>query len=220
MPVTLTKPKQTEPVSGDGGDGFDDLNRFGGDGNDNAPGRERTPPPEGYRLAMRLTLVWVTVLFVTLVVMYVYLDAQKAALVTPRLFWFSTGVMLCCSASLEVARRALRLRQEALFQRWLWLTMGLGLVFLLAQYLGLRQLAAAGFFANVNKRAWLAFLITGSHAAHLLGGLLALVYLLVKNKFGDWTALRRRVTMDTTVLYWHFIDGLWLFLFWLLFFWN
>lgn len=218
--ATLTTPKPTEPQSGkDGGDIGAGL-RFGGGDHDGLPGRERTPPPEGYRLAMHLTLVWVSVLFITLIVVFTYVDAQHAPLTTPRIFWFSTGVVLACSATLELARQRLRKRHEQTFQRWLWLTLALGLVFLLSQYLGLRQLAAAGFFAKVNKRAWLAYFIVGSHAAHLLGGVAGLVILVIKNKFGDWTALRRRATMDAATLYWHFIDVLWLFLFGMLFLWK
>jgi cytochrome c oxidase subunit III len=220
VPGTLTKTRDTDLLGGNDGGGIDETLPYGGGDNDGAPRSERTPPPEGYYLAIRLTLVGVTALFTTLVVVYVWLAAQRERLNTPRLFWFSTGVVLACSLTLELSRRALRRRHEAGYSRWLWLTMALGLVFLGAQYLGLRQLTAEGFFATSNKRAWLAFLIIGSHGAHLVGGLAALIYLVVKNQYGDWTALRRRVTMDSTVLYWHFIDLLWLLLFGMVFLWK
>jgi cytochrome c oxidase subunit III len=220
LAVTLTKSKDEEISSGNNGGGLTGGPRYGGDGNDGKPDRERMPPPEGYRIAMWATLTWVTMLFLTLIVIYVWLGAQQSPFVTPGLFWVSTAVVFSCSVTLEIARRALRQRRETVFNRWLRLTMLLGLVFLGVQYLGLRQLSEAGFFATVNKRAWLTFLITGSHGAHLFGGLLALVYLIVKNNYGDWTALRRRATMDTTTIYWHFIGGLWLCLFALLFLWN
>ncbi len=220
MAITLTKPQDAEISSGNAGGGAGELPQFGGGSGDGKPERERQPPPEGYRIAMWLTLTWVTVLFITLVVVYLWLNAQHSPLMTPRLFWISTGVVLSCSVTLEMARRALRQRRETDFNRWLGLTMALGLLFLGSQYFGLRQLSSAGFFATVNKRAWLAFLITGAHGAHLFGGVLALVYLVVKNSFGNWTVLRRRATMDTTTIYWHFIGGLWLCLFGLLFLWN
>ena len=54
----------------------------------------------------------------------------------------------------------------------------------------------------------------------LIGGLLALSYIIVKSQYGNWTALRRRITMDGVALYWHFIDGVWIFLFALLFLWK
>lgn len=220
MAVAFTKTKENELLGGGAGGGLGDLLPYGGGGNDGEPKPERMPPPEGYRLAIRLTLVGVTSLFATLVVVYVLLDAQRDNMPTPKLFWFSTGIVLGCSLTLELARGALRRRDEAGYSRWLWLTVALGLIFLGAQYLGLHQLTTEGFFATINKRAWLAFLIIGTHAAHLLGGLAALGYLVIKNQYGDWTALRRRVTMDSTVLYWHFIDLLWLFLFLMVFLWK
>ena len=82
------------------------------------------------------------------------------------------------------------------------------------------NLSRRDFFAAKNLRAWLAFFITGTHAAHLIGGLLALIYLIVKSRYGNWTALRRRLSLDSTILYWHFIDVLWVFLFVMMFMWN
>ena len=219
MPTTLAKPKSAEPQSGGDGGGFDDLKFYGG-GGDGAPEPERTPPPEGYRLTIRLTLVSVSVLFLTLTIVYLLLDAQAQPIHVPRVLWFSTALVTACSLAVERTRRALWRRHEAAFKRWLWATMALGLVFLSAQYVALQHLTAAGFFATVNKRAWLAFLLTLLHGAHLIGGLLALSYVIVKSQFGDWTALRRRITMDGVALYWHFIDGVWIYLFVLLFLWK
>lgn len=219
MPTTLTKPKNAEPQTGRDGGGLDDLNFYGGDG-DGAPEPERTPPPEGYLLTIRLILISVSVLFLTLTVVYLVLNAQAQPIYQPRVLWFSTFVVVACSLAVERARRALWRRNEAGFKRWLWATMALGLIFLSVQYVGLQHLTAAGFFATVNKRAWLAFLITILHGAHLVGGLLVLNYVIVKSQYGDWTALRRRITMDAAALYWHFIDGVWIFLFVLLFLWK
>lgn len=224
MPTTSstlvkTENAQLSPGNG-GGDDFIPREGGGGGGGEGRPEPERTPPPEGYRIAIRLTLVGVSALFATLVVVYVILEAQRDRLTTPRLFWFSTGVVLACSLTLELARRALRRRAETAYNWLLWLTMLLAAVFIGAQALGLRQLTAEGLFATVSKRAWLAFFIVGTHAAHVLGGMVALTYLVLKNQYGDWTALRRRVTMDATALYWHFIDVLWLFLFLMVFLWN
>jgi cytochrome c oxidase subunit III len=225
--ATATKQSVSpEPPLGMGGDGdIDDvLKKLGGGGNEGPNHglveRERTPPPQGYRLAMGFTLVGVTALFLTLVIVYLWLNAKSQELATPKLFWVSTLVVTLCSVTLEIARRQLRRRRESAFQLWLYVTLGLGLFFLAIQYVALRQLAAAGFFAGKNLRAWLAFFITGTHAAHLVGGLLALIYLITKNRYGDWTALRRRLSLDGTILYWHFIDALWLFLFSMMFLWK
>ena len=223
MATTVTKkPALDEPFIGNGGgDDIEDvLKVLGGDGNEGPLEPERMPPPQGYRLAMLAILTGVTALFVTLVVVYVWLGAKNNELTTPKLFWISTVVVTLCSLTLEIARRQLRQRREQAFQFWLYATLGLGLLFLATQYVALRQLAVAGFFAGKNLRAWLAFFITGTHAAHLIGGLLALIYLITKSRYGDWTALRRRLSLDGTILYWHFIDVLWLFLFSMMFLWK
>ncbi len=223
MPTTLTTPKEKEPQSGyGGGGGLDDLKFYGG-GGDDAPGPERMPPPEGYRLTIRLVLVSVSILFLTLTIVYLIINAQAQAIQMPRVLWFSTAVVIACSLAVEWSRRSLLRRNEAGFKRWLWVTMALGLIFLSSQYVALQHLKASGFYATVNtlnKRAWLAFLITLLHGAHLIGGLLALSYIIVKSQYGDWTALRRRITLDGVALYWHFIDGVWIFLFALLFLWK
>jgi cytochrome c oxidase subunit III len=203
-----------------GGDDLDALKKLGGGDNDGPREPERQPPPEGYQLAIWLTLAGVAALFATLVVVYVWLNAQNSELVTPPLFWFSTVVVTVCSLTLEISRRQLRQRREAAFQRWLWLTMFLGLLFLAAQSIALKQLVTIGFFAGRNLRAWLAFFITGTHAAHLIGGLAALLYLIVKSRYGDWTVLRRRLSLDSTIIYWHFIDVLWILLFVMIFLWK
>ncbi|NOT62123.1 MAG: heme-copper oxidase subunit III [Acidobacteria bacterium] len=219
MATTAKKPGLT---IGNGGshDIEDVLKTLGGGGNEGPLEPERMPPPQGYRLAMSLILTGVTMLFVTLVIVYWWLGAKKQELATPKLFWISTVVVTLCSLTLEIARRQLRRRQEQAFQLWLYVTLAFGSLFLAVQYVALRQLAAAGFFAGKNLRAWLAFFITGTHAAHLIGGLLALIYLITKSRYGDWTALRRRLSLDGTILYWHFIDVLWLFLFSMMFLWK
>jgi cytochrome c oxidase subunit 3 len=223
VPTTLTTPKEKEPQSGHGGGGnLDDLKFYGG-GGDDAPGPERMPPPEGYRLTIRLILVSVSILFLALTIVYLIINAQAQPIQMPRVLWFSTAVVMACSLAVERARRALWRRNEVGFKRWLWTTMALGLVFLSSQYVALQLLKTSGFYAAINtlnKRAWLAFLITMLHGAHLLGGLVAQSYVIVKSQYGDWTALRRRITMDGAALYWHFIDGVWIFLFALVFLWK
>jgi len=51
--------------------------------------------------------------------------------------------------------------------------------------------------------------LTGVHGAHLLGGLFGLGYLLVRP--------RRAPALNLWATYWHFLGGLWLYLFVMLF---
>jgi len=87
--------------------------------------------------------------------------------------------------------------------------LGMGIVFALVQYL---EWQAKPFQIGTSSYASLYFVTTGFHMAHVLAGLVVLAALLL------WTALdyfspRRRLTVSAGVLYWHFVDVVWLFVF-------
>ncbi len=218
MPTTLTTKKTDAPPAGGG---FDDFGG-GGDGDGRGGGGwgdELTPPPEGYSLAIRLAIVSVTSLFLALSSAYVFNGAMRQPIAAPRVLWASTSFILASSLTAEIARRALRRRLENRFRLWISITMLLGLCFLSAQLALWKRLVASGFYINRNHHSGYAYIFTGLHGAHLIGGLIALGYVLLRER-SKWTAVRRRVSVDATVLYWHFLDGLWLYLLALIFFWR
>ncbi|HEX5080979.1 MAG TPA: cytochrome c oxidase subunit 3 [Blastocatellia bacterium] len=218
MPTTLTPNKTDAPPPGGGG--FDDFGG-GGDGGRGGGGwsNERTPPPEGYSLAIRLSLISITVLFLALSSAYVFNNAMRQPIPAPHVLWVSTSLILLSSLTAEMARRALRRRMENRFKFWISATMLFGLCFLGAQLILWRKLVASGFYVNRNFRSGYAYIFTGLHGAHLIGGLVALGYVMLRER-GKWTAVRRRVSVDATVLYWHFLDGLWIYLLALIFYWR
>ncbi|MGH9767083.1 MAG: cytochrome c oxidase subunit 3 [Blastocatellia bacterium] len=222
MATTLT-PKKTDTPSTGGG--LDDLGggRYGGDGGGAGRGGsgwsdELTPPPEGYRLAIRLAIISITVLFLALSSAYIFNRARLQPIATPPVLWLSTGLILVSSVTMELARRALRRRLENKFRFWILATTLLGLCFLSAQIVLWKHLVASGFYINKNLHSGYAYIFTGLHGAHLIGGLIALAYVTLRDR-SRWTAVRRRVSVDATAFYWHFLDGLWIYLLALIFFW-
>ncbi len=218
MPATLTTTKRDEPAFGDGGKGFDDLPGYGG-GDNRPPEPERQPPPEGYRIGVWLVLASVTMLFAALASAYIVNRAQRMPIVMPKVLWLSTAVILISSLTFEIARRALKRRAENKFKLWIGVTTALGLGFLALQLMAWSELNAAGFYINKNLRSGYSYLFTGLHGVHLIGGLVALAFVTLR-KPEKWTVVRRRVAVDVTALYWHFLDGLWIVLFVMLFFWK
>lgn len=194
-----------------------------GDGGDDGGGRqepEQTPPVEGYRIGIGLALISITAMFMALSVAYFYNRAHAGRLEFPTIFLLSTALILMSSATIERARALTRKRREEGAVRWLGVTLIIGLAFLSAQIGAWRQLVASGFYVNTNHHSSYAYIFTALHAAHLGGGLLALVYLIRRASRGLGTSLRRRVSLDVTALYWHFLAALWLYLLALLFLWN
>lgn len=137
----------------------------------------------------------------------------------PSLLYVNTGVLLASSAVLEVARRALRAGHRTQFNV-LW-TVGtvLGLAFLGGQYAVWRDLARHGVYVATSPSSGFFYLLTAAHAVHLLGGAGALVWV-------DVQALRlrlgpaKRTAVDISALFWHFLDGVWLYLLVLLEVWT
>jgi cytochrome c oxidase subunit 3 len=91
----------------------------------------------------------------------------------------------------------------------------LGLGFVAGQWLAWRELAARGFFLATGPSSSFIYVLTGAHAIHLLGGILALLVA------GSTVVLRRplesrRIVVDVTAWYWHFMALLWIYIFVLL----
>jgi cytochrome c oxidase subunit III len=139
------------------------------------------------------------------------------AIQIPSAMWITTVVILFSSLSFEIARRALRLNQFEKFKSWISITTVLGFVFLVGQIIAWRQLAGQGIYLQSNPHSSFFYVLTGLHALHLLGGILVLSYVML-SALRMRIGVHKRTTVEMTSLYWHFMDGLWIYLFVLLFF--
>ena len=143
----------------------------------------------------------------------------------PALLWLNTVILLASSVTLELARRSLAAQYAAESRwmvsaragrsPWLGLTLVLGSGFLLGQWLAWRSLEAQGVYIATNPSSSFFYLLTGTHAAHLLGGVLALGYA-AATALGRAPLARRVIVVDVTSWYWHFMALLWVYIFALL----
>jgi cytochrome c oxidase subunit 3 len=197
--------------NGHGKDGDDGFGRFS---------------PSKYKIGMWVALAGVTMMFTALTSAYIVRANSSndwKPLDVPRLLWLSTGLILASSLTFEIAKRALNRGKSALYNRWLMLTVLLGLGFLASQLFAWRQLVAQGIYMASNPHSSFFFVLTGAHALHLLGGILGLDYLLLRSRragLEDHGEEKRRAMANSVALYWHFMDGLWIYLFLLLFLWR
>lgn len=187
--------------------------------------REDAIEPSKYRIAVWLGLASITMLFIALTSAYILRQSKSLAtenpdwkpLQVPSALWVTTAVILLSSVSFEIARRALKASQFERFKTWISITTGLGVLFLVGQVLAWRQLTGQGIYLKSNPHSSFLYVLTGLHALHLLGGMLVLIYVLV-SALRLRISARKRTTIEVTALYWHFMDGLWIYLFVLLFF--
>ena len=218
---TVSKDRANDPVITDGG-GLDVFwgDGFGGDddgGKNSEP--EKTPPPEGYRIGIWLTIVSICMLFLTLSSAYLFTRAGRQSLIMPGVLWLSTALIMASSITIEIAKRSLRRRLESRFKFWINLTFVLGTSFLVSQLAAWRELVATGFYINSNIRSGYAYIFTALHGVHLIGGLAALVFVTFR-PVETWTVVRRRASVEVAALYWHFLDLLWIYLLALIFLWG
>jgi len=82
--------------------------------------------------------------------------------------------------TLELARGAFERKNSVRYARWLEVTVAIGLAFLASQVFALRELAGQGIYLGHNPHSSLFYVLTGAHGIHLLGGMAALSYLLIK----------------------------------------
>ena len=191
--------------------GGTDLPAGSGDGD--RPGGSRRVPLRAYFTLVQLLLAAIIMFFMALTSSYIVrkglgTDWQQTPL--PPILWFNTVILLGSSLTIHLARR----RERAAFRPWWTLTILLGLTFLGGQLLAWKQLTAAGMFLDTNPSSSFFYLLTAAHGLHLAGGIIVLFYV----AFRDWrrSKISQAAAADLAAIYWHFMDGLWLFLFALL----
>jgi len=146
------------------------------------------------------------------------------------LLLINTGILLISSLTMELARRQMARRlalapvrgipgvsigEEQGFP-WLGITVILGLAFLAGQWMAWRELADRGFYVATSASSSFVYLLTGVHAVHLIGGVVALLYAAAGGALFGKPLEARGIAVDATAWYWHFLTFLWIYVFVLL----
>ena len=213
---------------------------FGG-GDDGRPGRALPDYPTRLRrarLGLLVALTPVLMLFVSFTSAYVMRqglptqDPRTNQLVhdwipvkLPALLWVNTLVLLLSSVGMELARRQMKFAAATVTTTpvapvpastegkapWLTMTIALGLLFLSGQWMAWKQLAASGFYVATTPSSSFVYLLTGAHAVHLMGGVVALLvaglFVLLR-----WPVTTRSIVVDVAGWYWHFMAVLWVYI--------
>jgi cytochrome c oxidase subunit III len=217
--TVTTTDRETKPKGfGAGGPNNGSRKNGGGDGGDK--NRNYRPTPDKYRLGIWLGIASIVMMFMAITSALVIRQGDDWSPISiPSALWLSTSVLFASSLTIEWARRSLKRGMNDLFKRWLSATMLLGVLFVAGQLLAWRQLVLSGIFLSTNPHSSFFYLMTGLHGLHLLGGIIALSWIV----FGAWRnrfSKEQTMAVDATAIYWHFMDILWIYLFLLLFVWR
>ncbi len=133
----------------------------------------------------------------------------------PGMLWLNTGLLLASSVAVEMARARMKEGRDQALKLWLQISTVLGAGFVIGQVLAWRELVRRGVFLPTSPHSSFFYMLTGVHGLHVVGGILALLYALYRvSRAPLGPSPERAVKLSAT--YWHFVDGLWLYLFVLL----
>lgn len=166
-------------------------------------------------------LMWVAIgsicmMFAGLTSAYVVKKSQDNVISVnlPNIFLWSTLVILLSSFTLQIAVKSIKAQQIKEYKKYLLLTASLGIVFTIMQYFGFKALDQSGvqfIGRNSNPGASFLLIIIGLHSIHVLGGVMALIVMSIKNVFNRNMKVNV-VGAEIIAAYWHFVDVLWIYL--------
>jgi cytochrome c oxidase subunit III len=134
-------------------------------------------------------------------------------IVMPQIFWFSTATIIAGSLTIQMAKRSFEQREMSQYRILIALTVVLGIVFVVLQWLGFKGLWEQHIrFKGSASAGQFLYVIFGLHALHVIGGIIALLVMFLKAYLGK-TRLYSSVPVEVMSTYWHFVDILWIYLF-------
>lgn len=132
----------------------------------------------------------------------------------PALLWANSAILVLSSGLLQAAWNAAKREDLARLKMWLSAGALMSVVFVAAQVLAWLQLTASGYIISGNPANGFFYLLTGVHALHLLGGLVALA----RTARRVWHSEEQKpgviaLGMELCAVYWHFLLVVWIIVF-------
>lgn len=178
---------------------------------------------EPFAFLLTVGIVGMALLFLGMSFIYVIRKSGSdwATFRLPGIFWFSTAAIVASSFTLSQANAAFR-KEKFVAYKWLTgITLSLGVLFIISQFIGWRQLFVAGVALNKSASGAFLYVLSGLHILHIVGGIIVLAMAFTN-------ALKHSTYVDSFVysvnpptqlklklvtIYWHFVDVLWIYLF-------
>ncbi len=135
----------------------------------------------------------------------------------PNLFYISTAIILASSLTLHLSYTFFKNAKEQLYKLLLIVSFIFGIGFVISQYYAWMELYAMGIDLKRNPSGAFVYVISGAHAAHVLGGIATFIVALIHAFALPFRVTdKRKNRFQLVLIYWHFVDFLWIYL--LLFF--
>jgi cytochrome c oxidase subunit 3 len=207
---------------GGGSNGGDNNNR----NNDSFEEAEKYQSNK-FRIAMWFLLLVVMMTFGGLISAYVVISTNGVMewkpFDLPLQVWISTNLILASSITYTISQKALNLDNQQKAKNWLLATTVFGGMFIGSQIMAWLELVRRGIYVQSNPYAGFFYILTSVHALHVVVGISALGYILLRTwepTSDDDELTKRKQVSNTVGWFWHFMDAVWIVLVLLLAFWK
>lgn len=183
----------------------------------------KTRTDRSYKLLLLFAMVSMTMVFAGLTSAFVVSKSRVDWLKDfqlPAAFFYSTAVIIGCSITFHLAKKTIQKDNRNATTSLLLATLALGILFVILQFLGFRQIVDNGYYFTGSESSittTFLYVVTVVHLLHLAGGLISLL-IIIYNHFKQKYNSTQTLGIELGAMYWHFLDLLWVYLFLFLYF--
>ena len=161
-----------------------------------------------------LFIVTIVMLFAALTSAYIVKqsDGNWLNYNLPGMFWITSTIIVVSSITMQLALKSAKEDRFNGLKVYLILTTILGLAFLFGQYQSWKQLVEMDVYFVGNPAGSFLYVLTGLHAVHIISGLVFLL-IVIGSSFKLKIHSKSLIRIEMCTTYWHFLGGLWLYLF-------
>lgn len=133
----------------------------------------------------------------------------------PTLFWYNTVLLLLSSSTMHYSYLQAKKDNFKELKIGIVATAILGISFLILQFYGWIALVDSKVFLVGNPAGSFVYILSGLHGAHIIAGIIFLL-IVFKMVFNGEIHSKKMLWIEICTTFWHFLDGLWLYLFFFL----
>lgn len=166
------------------------------------------------KFALWLFMVTVVMIFAAMTSAYIVRQSEGNWLEydLPQIFWVTSGIVVLSSIFLQYGYYSAKKDNIGGLKIGLIGAVVLGIAFLIGQWYSWVALVDEEVFFVGNPSGSFLYVFTGLHALHLISGVIFLIIVLISS-FRYQIHSKSMVRMEMATTYWHFLGGLWLYLF-------
>lgn len=166
------------------------------------------------KFALWLFMVTVVMLFAAFTSAYIVRMSEGNWLQfeLPQAFWITSGIIILSSITMHWAYVSAKKDNLDAVKLAMGITTLLGITFLVGQFIAWGELVDRNVYFVGNPAGSFVYVFSGLHGVHLIGGVIFLLIVLIQT-FRYKVHAKSLDQIEMCATYWHFLDGLWLYLF-------